>query len=108
VKLAVLEASQAQLASVPPFKPLRSNRTPADFRNSRIKADRELRRDDAYVPEFANVPIEYRDFPVALAPDDYALLQEFRRAELYGDDQGAALRDIVFSWWEERFMHGPR
>jgi len=47
-------------------------------------------------------------FPVALAPDDYALLQEFRRAELYGDDQGAALRDIVFSWWEERFMHGPR
>jgi uncharacterized protein YcgI (DUF1989 family) len=104
VKLAVFEASPAELASVPPFKSLPSNRTPADFRNSRIKAERELRRDETYVPEFVNVPIEYRDFPVALEPDDYALLQECRRAELYGDDDGAALRDIVFSWWEDRFI----
>jgi hypothetical protein len=104
VKLSVFAASQAELASVPPFKPLPSNRTPADFRNSRIKAERELRRDETYAPEFINVPIEYQDVPVALEPDDYALLQEYRRAELYGDDYGAALRDIVFSWWEDRFI----
>jgi hypothetical protein len=106
VKLSVLAAADADLASVPLFRPLASNRTPADFRNSRIKADRELRRDAAYVAEFANVPIVYRDLPVALTAEDYALLQKCKRQELYGDDDGAALRDIVFSWWEGRFVHG--
>jgi uncharacterized protein YcgI (DUF1989 family) len=104
VKLSVLAASEAQLAAVPPFKPLASNRTPAQFRNSRIKPDRELRRDPHYEAVFTNVPIEYRELQVPLSAQDYALLEQCRRSELYGADDGAALRDIVFSWWEERFL----
>jgi hypothetical protein len=104
VKLSVLAASEAQLAAVPPFKPLASNRTPAQFRNSRIKPDRELRRDRHYEAVFTNVPIEYRELQVPLSAQDYALLEQCRRSELYGNDDGAALRDIVFSWWEERFL----
>ena len=27
------------------------------------------------------------------------------RCRLYGDDDGAALRDMLFTWWEERFLN---
>ena len=50
-------ATEADLAAVPATPVLRSQRTPAEFRNPTIKADRALRRDPAYVPEFPNVPI---------------------------------------------------
>jgi hypothetical protein len=43
---------------------------------------------------------------VTLDDAEYALLQQCRLRDLYGDDDGAALRDIVFSWWAERFIPG--
>ena len=27
-----------------------------------------------------------------------------KRTDIYGDDDAAALRDLLFSWWEERFL----
>lgn len=27
-----------------------------------------------------------------------------KRADIYGDDDAAALRDLLFSWWEDRFL----
>lgn len=104
VRLSIYQATEEDLASVPPLGNWPSQRTPADFRNSKIKADRELRRDPDYAPAFTNVPIVYHDHPVTLDAGDYALLQQHARRELYGQDDGAALRDIVFSWWEERFI----
>jgi hypothetical protein len=56
------------------------------------------------VAEFTNVPIRYGDFPIRLDAAEYALLQKVKRRELYCDDDGAALRDIVFSWWEDHYM----
>jgi hypothetical protein len=32
-----------------------------------------------------------------------ALLQAVK-LDLYGDDDASALRDILFSWWEEHFF----
>jgi len=96
----------ADIASVPPLTKLPSQRTPADFRVKAIKADRELRRDASYTPSFANVPLRISDLAVALDDNEYALLQQCKLADLYGDDDGAALRDIVFSWWAERFIPG--
>jgi hypothetical protein len=32
--------------------------------------------------------------------------QRVRTSAGYGDDDGAALRDVLFSWWEERFLAG--
>ena len=81
---------------------LRSQRTPAEFRNPRIKADRALRRDPAYVPEFTNVPIVVSDLAVTLSPEEGEMLRRLKR-DIY-DDDAAALRDILFSWWEERFL----
>ena len=67
VKLTVFTATDADLAAVPATPVLRSQRTPAAFRNPTIKADRPLRRDPAYAPEFPNVPIVVSDLAVTLS-----------------------------------------
>jgi uncharacterized protein YcgI (DUF1989 family) len=103
IKLTVLEAMEAELASVPRVPMLKSQRTPKDFLNPRIKADRALRPDPAYVPQFANVPIRTEDVPVELTGDEMEMLNRCR-LDIYGDDNAAALRDILFTWWEERFL----
>lgn len=104
VKLSIFKASDADLAAVPTLTRLPSQRTPADFKVKQIKVERELRRDASYTPTFTNVPIRISELEVALDDADYALLQQCKLKDLYGDDDGAALRDIVFSWWGERFI----
>src|SRR5262245_32158570 len=103
IKLTVYEAAEAELAQLPTVPVCRSQRTPKDFRNSKIKADRALRPDPAYVPEFPNVPLVLEDLAVVLSAEEFAWLRAVRLA-MYGDDDAAALRDIVFSWWEQRFL----
>ncbi len=104
VRISIYQATEEDMAAVPPLSHFATQRTPADFRNSKIKADRELRRDPDYAPAFTNVPIVYNDYPVTLNDEEFALLQQHARRDLYGKDDGAALRDIVYSWWEERFI----
>ena len=102
VKLTVFTATDADLAAVPATPVLRSQRTPAAFRNPTIKSDRPLRRDPAYMPEFPNVPIVVSDLAVTLSAEECEMLRRLKR-DIYADD-AAALRDILFSWWEERFL----
>ncbi len=103
IKLTVYEAAAAELARVPKVPVLKSQRTPKDFRNAIIKVERALRRDAAYVPEFVNVPLVLEDLAVPLSAAEYAQLNAVK-LDLYGDDDAAALRDILFSWWEDRFF----
>src|SRR5579871_2797115 len=105
IRLTVYEATAADLAAVPKVPALRSQRTPKDFRNPTIKADRPLRRDPAYAPQFANVPIIETELQVALSAAELDMLRRVK-LDIYGDDDAAALRDILFSWWEERFLLG--
>jgi len=105
VKLSVFEATDAELAAVPKVPVMRSQRTPAQFRNATIKATRELARDPDYVPAFPNTPIIETPLEVDLSPQEAALLDKFARRDLYGEDDGAALRDILFTWWEEKFLN---
>ena len=107
VKLSIFQATEAELASVPSTQRLPSQRTPADFKVKQIKVDRELTRDPAYVPEFVNVPIRVSDLAVPLDDEEVALLADMKLTEIYGDDDASALRDILFSWWEETFIKGP-
>jgi len=107
VRLSIFKATEEDLAVVPPLTKLPSQRTPADFRVKAIKVERELRRDASYTPSFTNVPIKISDLVVTLDDAENALLQQCKLRDLYGDDDGAALRDIVFSWWAERFIPGP-
>lgn len=103
IRLTVFEATEADLASVPATPILRSQRTPKDFRQPNIKADRELYRDPAYAPAFTNVPIRIEELAVTLTEQEAAMF-DAARLPLYGDDEGAALRDMLFSWWEERYL----
>ena len=103
IRLTIFEATEADLAAVPKTPILKSQRTPADFRQPNIKADRELRRDTAYRPEFTNVPIVRQPVVVELTDEEAALFDAVK-LPLYGDDDAQALRDVVFAWWEERYL----
>jgi uncharacterized protein len=103
LQLTVFEATDAEMAAVPRVPVLKSQRTPKDFLNPTIKPDRALKADPAYQPQFPNVPIRIDDLPVRLAAAEAALLQNVKLG-MYGDDDASALRDIFFTWWEERFL----
>lgn len=104
VKLEIYKASERDLAAVPPLRSYTTQRTPAQFRQSAIKVDRALRRDTSYVPQFANVPIREQAYDVALDAEERDLLAAANLDAYYGDDAGAALRDVLFSWWERRYI----
>lgn len=104
VKLSVLQANESDLARVPPLRTYPTNlRTPADFRQPNIKADRALKRDADYAPQFTNVPLRTIDIEVPLDDEAHRRLTQSSLSEFYGEDEGAMLRDIVLSWWEARF-----
>lgn len=103
MRLTVREATEAEKAAAPPTPVLRSQRTPANFKVKNIRTERELRPDPTYRPEFANVPLAVEDLAIDLSAGEAALLDELR-LPVYGGDDGAALRDILFSWWEEKFL----
>jgi uncharacterized protein YcgI (DUF1989 family) len=105
LQITVYEATDAQIDSVPKVPILKSQRTPKDFKNSKIKTERELLRDPSYVPAFANVPLDVESLTVRLSAEEVSLLAG-AKLESYGDDDAAALRDIFFTWWEERFLAG--
>ena len=104
VRLQVSQASERDLARVPPLRTWASQRTPADFRQPTIKAERPLRRDTAYVPAFTNVPLHLTEHSIALDAADLARLNAAGLQDLYGDNTGDALRDVLFSWWERRHL----
>ena len=66
---------------------------PTGFRNSTIKADRELRRDPAYGSEFPHTPIRTSELAVALSAEEFAAFNSVKRSDIYGEDDSAALRD---------------
>jgi hypothetical protein len=108
LRLVVAEAADedwAGLASLPRY---RNQRTPADFKIPAIKADRELRRDPHYRPEFVNVPLRTSEVAVHLEPAETEMLRRLAATGRYGETDGEILRHVFFSWWIGKFMHGPK
>ncbi len=104
IKLQVWRASEVDMARVPALPTYATQRTPADFKVSRVKADRALHRDAGYQPQFTNVPLQVSRIDIALSDDEHTRLKQAGLDEYYGDKNGDALRDLLFSWWEARFM----
>ena len=52
-----------------------------------------------------NTPIRISELPVTLSAEEFAAFKAVKRTDIYGEDDAAALRDLLFSWWEERFLH---
>jgi uncharacterized protein len=103
IKLTLFEATAADMAAPPKTPVLKSQRTPKDFRNSAIKADRALKRDASYRAEFVNTPIRVEEVAIELTDEEAAMLDRLR-LPVYGADDGAALRDLLFTWWEQTFL----
>jgi uncharacterized protein len=103
LKVVIYQASETDLAAVPPIRKLSSQRTPADFKVKTIKADRPLRRDATYRSEFTNVPLQRIPCPVLLSDDELVLLQDLKATGLYGATDSEVLRFVLFSWWMEAF-----
>jgi uncharacterized protein YcgI (DUF1989 family) len=104
LKVEVFSASERDLASVPALAAYESNRTPAQFTQPAIKADRALQRDAGYVPQFTNVPIMQREWEVQLSAAETDALASFGLHQFYGANHAAQLRDVIFSWWEKRYL----
>lgn len=103
IRITIRQATLAETAAVPPTPKLRSQRTPQDFRNPNIRVKRELSRDPTYQAQFTNVPIINQDLAVVLSAAETEMLDALKLG-IYGDDRAAALRDILFSWWEEKYF----
>jgi len=104
VKLQIYSASERDVASVPAQGVFKSQRTPDDFKISKIKTDRALHRDESYLAQFNNTPIRISPLEVELDADELTELQQAGLESYYGNDLGAALRDVLFSWWETRYL----
>jgi uncharacterized protein len=102
------EPSDEALAAVPKFFHIGTQRTPADFKIKTIKADRALRRDPNYLPEFTNVPIRTTEVAVTLDAEEAQALEVLKATGRYGGTDAEVLRYVLFSWWIERFMKGPK
>lgn len=108
IQLTVFQGSETDLAQVPKWPKFKNQRSPAEFKVKTIKADRELRRDPGYIPEFLNVPIHTTEVSVPLDADEIAALEALKRTGVYGATDGEVLRYVLFSWWIERFIQGPK
>ncbi|APW41953.1 DUF1989 domain-containing protein [Rhodoferax saidenbachensis] len=104
VKLQIWRASARDLASVPTLTSYTNQRTPADFKQPQIKVERALRRDPTYQASFTNVPLRISPVEVQLDEAEYASLKQAGLDVYYGEDDGAALRDVLFSWWEMQHL----
>ncbi len=108
LRLTLFEATDADLARVPEIPSYGNQRTPDDFKVKQIKADRELRREPDYRPEFTNVPITLTELDIPLDADEAGKLRAIKATGRYGETDGEVLRYVFFSWWIEHFMHGPK
>ena len=108
IGLTVLQGTDADMERVPQWPKFKNQRSPDDFKVKNIKADRELHRDPEYVSEFTNVPIRTMELSVALDESEAAALAALKGTGLYGGSDADVLRYVLFSWWIERFMQGPK
>jgi len=109
--LTVMEGVEADWALVEGRRELDgfvNQRDPSKFVNRDIKADRELRRDPGYQPDFTNVPITLTEIELELGDDDAAIVDRLRGEGLFGSDAGDIVRFAWHSWWIREFMQGPK
>ena len=110
LKLQVLQATDEEQERwlLPEDRGYRNQRTPADFKLSTIKADRELVRDESYGAEWPVYPIVKQEVEIELTDADRALVERLRADGNFGEEDGEIVRHAFFSWWIEHYMQGPK
>ncbi|OGQ74551.1 MAG: hypothetical protein A3G40_02365 [Deltaproteobacteria bacterium RIFCSPLOWO2_12_FULL_57_22] len=102
IRIHVYDASEETLRLVEDVERrqtgFKGQRTSADFKVNKIKADRELRPNPNYVPEFVNYPITLKAVRVPLGREELAKAQELVAGGL-GKDLGEVVRIGVMLWY---------
>lgn len=78
---------------------LKAQKTPADLRVKEILAERELRPDPTYKPDFRQFPGR-RPIEMELSDAEVAILNGFMRTGLYGGDRAKALLIAFLRWFD--------
>jgi uncharacterized protein YcgI (DUF1989 family) len=108
LKLIVYQAADSDWAAVTEPARAKNQRTPADFKVQRIKADRALARDPGYQAEFVNVPLHHTELEVTLSEDEARQLRVLAATGKFGESEAEVLRYVFFTWWIGKFMRGPK
>lgn len=107
VRVQRFRASLADLDAVPTIYEYDSQRTPAQFAQPAIRAERMLSRDPNYRAAFAGLPIGVEAVQIELDAESSAAFDELWRgglADRYAE-RGDGLRDVLFSWWAASHGH---
>lgn len=59
-------------------------------------------KDEKYIPSYPHLPIRIENTRVELNSTQREKFEQVRNYSLYGDNEGAAMRDILMSWLSER------
>jgi uncharacterized protein YcgI (DUF1989 family) len=108
LKIQILEGNEedrAQLAT----EEFDHQRTVDQFKVKTIKADRPLKRDPSFVPEWPWLEAVKKKIEVEVELDDRQarLLEELKRAPEFADfTEAEIVRYCFFRWWTEKFMRG--
>lgn len=78
---------------------LKAQKTPSDFKVREILADRELRPDPDYEPDFLPFPGR-QELDVELSEPEEAMLHGLMRTGLYGPTEGKALLIAFIRWFD--------
>jgi hypothetical protein len=81
-------------------------RNPKSFKKQTIKAERELRQDPGYVPEFVRFPIRSCRIQVRLNEEESNALDVLKEKGLGTTDE-ETLRAAFFTWYIQSYRHIP-
>jgi hypothetical protein len=111
IRVQVFDASDETLARVEEIERhntgFKGQRTPDEFKVNKIKADRELRRNPNYVPEFVNYPITSKPIQVPLSTEELAKTKQLVAVGL-GKDVAEVIRIGVILWYMRNREPGRR
>jgi len=111
IRVQVFDASDETLARVEEIERhntgFKGQRTTDEFKVNKIKADRELRRNPNYVPEFVNYPITSKPIQVPLSTEELAKTKQLVAVGL-GKDVAEVIRIGVILWYMRNREPGRR
>ena len=86
---------------------LKSQRTPEKFLNATIRAERELKPNPAYQPQYINFPIEWREIEVEFSDEEFRKIWKYRGT--LGDTDEEVVRTLFLHWYlDNRKKQGLR
>ena len=111
IQVEILAASEKTKAVVEKnwkiFTSLKSQKLPAQFLNSTIRADRELRPDPDYKSHFINFPIKWKDIEVVFSDEEFQKIWTHRG--ILGVTDEEVVRTLFFHWYlDNRKRQGLR